>query len=164
MFKKLCLITIGLGLITALPVVAQELAIPRFVSFRRSEVNLRTGPGNRYPIKYVYYVQNYPVEVIDEYELWRQIREVDGTVGWVHRRLLSGVRYIITTKNGVLYKKPDNTSATVAYVQKGSLAKLEECPPHSDFCEVLFVFNDKKYQGWLEKSSFYGVYPHEVVQ
>ena len=114
MFKKLCLITIGLGLITALPVVAQELAIPRFVSFRRSEVNLRTGPGNRYPIKYVYYVQNYPVEVIDEYELWRQIREVDGTVGWVHRRLLSGVRYIITTKNGVLYKKPDNTSATVA--------------------------------------------------
>ena len=74
-------------------VSAQELSIPRFVSFRRADVNLRTGPGNRYPIKFVYRMKNYPVEVIDEYELWRQIREVDGTVGWVHRRMLSSGRY-----------------------------------------------------------------------
>ncbi len=163
-FKKIITATALLCLMAALPLNAQELAIPRFVSFRRSEINLRTGPGNRYPIKYVYHVQNYPVEVIDEYELWRQIREVDGTVGWVHRRMLSGVRYIIMTKDGTLYKKPDPQSTTIAYVQKGSLAKLEECPAQSTYCEVLFTFGDKKYQGWLEKESFYGVYPHEIIR
>ena len=58
-----------------------RLDVPRFVSLRNSEVNLRTGPGNRYPIMWVYQEKGYPVEVIDEYELWRQIREVDGTTG-----------------------------------------------------------------------------------
>ncbi len=142
---------------------AQELAIPRFVSFRHNKINLRTGPGNRYPIKYVYQVQNYPVEVIDEYELWRQIREVDGTVGWVHRRMLSGVRYIIMTQEDTLYKEPNNKSQAIATVQQGSLAKLEQCPPQSAYCEVMFTFNDKKYEGWMNKKSFYGIYPHEVI-
>ena len=164
MFKKgfflvafICLIMIDLA-------QAQELAVPRFVSFRRSEINMRTGPGERFPIKFVYHVQNYPVEVIEEHELWRRIREVDGTVGWVHRRMLSGVRYVIITQNGSLYKKPDNQSAVIAHIQKGSLAKLEECPPRQSFCQVTFSFEDKKYKGWMERQLFYGIYPHETIR
>lgn len=143
---------------------AQELSVPRFVSFRRSEINMRTGPAERYPIKFVYKVQNYPVEVIEEYELWRRIREVDGTVGWVHRRMLSGVRYVIVTQNGTLYKKPDIQSTKVAHIQKGSLAKLEECPPRQLFCQVSFSVDDKKYKGWMERKLFYGIYPHETIR
>lgn len=163
-FKKICLAVLLIGLSAPYIVQGQDLAIPRFVSFRRNETNLRTGPGDRYPIKYVYQAQNYPVEVIDEYEIWRQIREVDGTVGWVNRRMLSGVRYIIVTQDSILYKKPDTNSGTIASVQKNSIAKLEECPAQSDFCEVLFVFEDRKYEGWMNKETFYGVYPHEVIR
>ena len=143
-------------------VSAQELSIPRFVSFRRADVNLRTGPGNRYPIKFVYRMKNYPVEVIDEYELWRQIREVDGTVGWVHRRMLSSGRYVILTEDSVLRKNINSTASPVAFVQKGALGKLEEC--EVDACRVSFIFNDREYEGWLNKEDFYGAYSRETFR
>jgi len=43
------------------------LPLPRFVSLRAAEVNLRTGPGVRYPIDWVYHRRGLPVEVIDEF-------------------------------------------------------------------------------------------------
>ncbi len=142
---------------------AQELEIPRFASFRHNETNMRRGPSKRYPIQYVYKVQHYPVEIIDEHDLWRQIRENDGTTGWVHLRTLSGVRYVMMTKDDTLYKEPDTQSQPIAYVQTGSLAKLEECPEKSEFCEIMFTYENKKYEGWMLKESFYGTYPHEVI-
>jgi len=143
---------------------AQELAIPRFVSFRHGDINLRTGPGSRYPIKFVYRVKNYPVEIIDEYELWRQIREIDGTIGWVHRRMLSGVRYILVTEEAALHKKENEKSPIIAHVQKNVLGKIKECPKQSNLCLVEFTFQDDTYKGWMNKNSFYGVYPHEIIQ
>lgn len=142
----------------------EELSIPRFVSLKLGEVNLRTGPGNRFPIKYVYKEKNYPVEVIDEYELWRQIREIDGTVGWVHRRMLAGTRYIIMTKDDKLFKEPDMGSKMVAFAQKGTIARVENCPPQSNYCELFFLFKERKIRGWAHKDSFYGVYPNEVIK
>ena len=68
-----------LGLIIlffALAVHATEYA-----SLKKDQVNLRTGPGDRYPIMWVYQEKNYPVEVLESFEHWRQIREVDGTIG-----------------------------------------------------------------------------------
>lgn len=141
---------------------AQDLAIPRFVSFRRSDVNLRTGPGNRYPIKFVYRMKNYPVEVIDEYELWRQIREVDGTVGWVHRRMLSSQRFAVVTEDAALRRHADLNAPPAAFVQKNTLGKIEECS--TDSCRIVFSFNDKEYEGWLNKEDFYGAYSHETFR
>lgn len=161
MFKMVCLC---LGLLLGVEAMAQELAIPRFVSFRRSDVNLRTGPGNRYPIKFVYRQKNYPVEVIDEYELWRQIREVDGTVGWVHRRMLSSVRYAVVVEEAVLRRKQEDSSAPIAFVQKGALGKIEECPALSESCYLTFSFDGKDYKGWMDKEYFYGVYPREEIR
>lgn len=143
---------------------AQELPIPRFVSFRHGEVNLRTGPDYRYPIKFVYRRQHYPVEVVDEYDLWRQIRELDGTIGWVHRRNLSSVRYGIVTEESVLRRKQAPSSAPVAFVQKGALGKIEECPPLSNSCLLRFSFEGKDYKGWMDKDFFYGVYPREEIR
>lgn len=142
----------------------EQLSIPRFASLKMSEVNLRTGPGNRFPIKYVYKMKYYPVEIIDEYELWRQIRERDGTIGWVHRRMLSGARYILMTKDDNLLKKPEEKSKIIAIAQKGTLAQVEACPFQNDYCQVVFQYNDRKLRGWVNKESFYGVYPNEVIK
>src|SRR5690625_7287220 len=63
------------------------LPLPRFVSLRANEVNLRAGPGFRYPIEWVYRRSGQPVEVVDEYETWRRIRDWEGTLGWVHQSM-----------------------------------------------------------------------------
>jgi SH3-like domain-containing protein len=57
---------------------------PRFESLRASKVDLRTGPGQQYPIEWVYERRDLPVEVLHAVEHWRQVRDWEGSVGWVH--------------------------------------------------------------------------------
>ena len=49
------------------------LEIPRFVSLKSNEVNLRVGPSKNYPIELIYITKNLPVEIIDEFDTWRKI-------------------------------------------------------------------------------------------
>ena len=150
-----------------LPVIVhsqEQLAIPRFVSLKMGEVNLRTGPGERYPIKFVYKKKNYPMEIIDEHDLWRQVREIDGTTGWVHRRMLTGVRYVLLKKDSDVFKKADVSSKIKAYVTKDVLAKVEKCPDKNEFCELEFEHLDKKLKGWVKRDSLFGIYPNEVIK
>ena len=149
----------GTLMITMAVSATPTLGVPRFVSLRNSEVNLRTGPGNRYPIMWVYQEKGYPVEVIDEYELWRQIREVDGTTGWVHRTQITGVRHALVLEECPLANAPRVGSKTVAVAQKGTIGRILKCPKSSDYC--LLEFGEIK--GWMAKSMFYGLYQGEVI-
>ena len=54
------------------------LPIPRFASLRSDEVNVRTGPGTRYPVDWVFKRKSMPVEIVAEYENWRKIRDWQG--------------------------------------------------------------------------------------
>ena len=76
------------GTVTGLP-------IPRFVSLKASEVNARVGPGPDYQIAWVFKRAGLPVEVLAEFESWRQVRDSDGVTGWVAAPLLSARRTAI---------------------------------------------------------------------
>ena len=76
---------------------ASGLPLPRFVSLRSEEVNLRTGPGVQYPVDWVYKRRNMPVEVLAEFGTWRKVRDIQGTQGWVHQSLLSSNRWVTIT-------------------------------------------------------------------
>ena len=79
--------------IAAWPALADSgLPVPRFVTLKGDEVNVRAGPGRRYPINWVFLRQEMPVEVVAEFDTWRKIRDFEGTEGWVHQSLLSGRR------------------------------------------------------------------------
>ena len=83
------------------------LPIPRFASLRSDEVNVRTGPGTRYPVDWVFKRKTMPVEIVAEYENWRKIRDWQGASGWVHQSLLTGKRsFIIASKAASLHKTP----------------------------------------------------------
>ena len=66
----------GKGVVTGLPV-------PRFVSLKSDKVNMRVGPGKKYAIDWRYERKGLPVEVIQEFDRWRKVRDADGTEGWV---------------------------------------------------------------------------------
>src|SRR5262245_43036440 len=70
----------------------EALKSVRCVSPKSDRVYLRQGPGTDYPIAWVFQRAGLPVEVIREFEVWRQVRDASGTVGWVHSSLLSGRR------------------------------------------------------------------------
>src|SRR5690606_22745255 len=68
------------------------LPLPRFVSTRSNPINVRVGPGTKYEIAWNFLVSGVPVEIIQEFDTWRKIRDVDGDEGWVHQSLLVGTR------------------------------------------------------------------------
>ncbi len=135
------------------------LPIPRFVSISTDKANLRTGPGEQYPIMWVYHKKFYPLEVIGEYESWRQVRDIDGTEGWIHVVLLSGKRTgLITGGLRVLYDAPDPTAPPVARVEAGVVGEILEC--QQEWCRIDVGPED----GWIDVSGLWGTYIGEVIE
>jgi SH3-like domain-containing protein len=136
-----------------------ELPIPRFVSLRSDEVNLRTGPGTTYPVEWVYVRRGLPVEIIAEFDVWRRIRDWQNTVGWVHQSMLDGKRTaLVVGSDRILLQEPADSAAPVARVAPGVIAWLLEC--NGLWCRV----EAEGYRGWLKREDFWGSYPKENVE
>ncbi|MGV8839462.1 MAG: SH3 domain-containing protein [Bauldia sp.] len=138
------------------------LPIPRFVSLAAGEVNVRNGPGSDFPISWVFVKARYPVEVINEYDNWRRIRDINGQMGWVLGTLLSAERTAVvrgeagTTAN--LYAQPSTTAQVVYLLQAGVQAAIDECD--NGWCRLA----DPRFNGWIEQALLWGTYPNERVE
>ncbi len=149
------------GLIGVTQAAAQEtgLPLPRFVSLSSDEVNMRTGPGVRYPVQWVFQRRNFPVEVIAEYDTWRKIRDVEGAEGWVHRAMLTSRRSILVKGEEVtLRQSPSEQSPAVARLSDGIVATIETCD--MTWCRV----STSGYLGWVQRRAVWGLYEAEVVE
>lgn len=137
------------------------LPLPRFASLRSDQVNMRAGPGERYPIDWSYMRRDLPVEIIAEFDVWRKIRDPDGVEGWVHQQMLTGRRMVyITADRAMLRRTADELAAPAAWVQKGVVAKLVQCPKQSSYCRV----ETSGYSGWIKRSEIWGVYKDETIE
>ncbi len=136
-----------------------SLKVPRFVSLHSDKVNLRTGPGSRYPIEWVLTKKDMPVEVIAQFEHWRRIRDWEGTEGWVQEHMVAGRRYVVVNQGGVrpLYQGPDPASAVIARAEPGVVVRLAEC--RGAMCRV----EADAVSGWMRRTDIWGVYPDETV-
>lgn len=146
------------------PLMAGEtsgLPLPRFVSLRSDEVNLRSGPGVRYPIDWIYSRKDLPVEVIAEFEAWRKIRDWQGTEGWVHQSMLSGRRMMVVMGAARSLRSSDAESADpLAVVEAGVLGRILQCPRNRDFCRI----EVSQSQGWMRRDEIWGVYKGEWIE
>jgi len=157
---------LAIGLAAALlwlaPAGAEDppLPLPRYASLDSSEVNLRAGPGKDYPILFVYQRKGLPVEIIQEFDTWRRIRDRDGTVGWVQQSLLSGKRFgIVINEARTLRTDPTGGAKPVAILQPGVVARIAQCQ-NDNWCRV----EVQGYKGWLRRDDFYGTYPDEAFE
>jgi SH3-like domain-containing protein len=122
-------------------------------------VNLRTGPGTRYPIDWVYQRRGLPVEIVDEFDTWRRIRDWQGTEGWVHQSMVQGQRgLLVTGKRQILRRRPEAEAPAVAMLDAGVVGVLERC--QEGWCEV----TAGGFSGWLPREAFYGLYPDETLE
>lgn len=136
-----------------------NLPLPRFASLRASQVNLRTGPGVRYPIDWVFQRRNLPVEITAEFENWRKIRDEQGTEGWVHRQMLSGKRSVlIMDKVQTLRRQPEIGAPAVARLEAGVIAQALECS--GEWCRV----EASGFRGWLPRRNTWGTKAGERIK
>lgn len=136
-----------------------KLPIPRFVSLRSSEVNLRAGPGTNYPVEWVFVRRELPVQVIAEFDVWRRIRDWQGTMGWVHQSMLDGRRTaLITGSERAILSEPFESAVPIARLAPGVIGRLLQCD--GTWCRI----DAKGYRGWLKRDEFWGTNPNETIR
>lgn len=134
------------------------LPVPRFASLRSSKANLRAGPGNEYPVTWVYVRPGTPLEILSEWNVWRKVRDAAGTEGWMNRAMLTGTRTIqITGALRQLHARPDATSPVVLRAEPGVVMRVTMCA--QDWCRV----EGEGRSGYLRRSDGFGVYPNETI-
>ena len=144
---------------------ASGLPVPRFVSLKADKVNVRSGPAKDHEVAWIYSRSALPVEVIAESDNWRRIRDWEGAEGWVWHSLLSGRRTALVAPQSKgkdvllpLHAKPDAKSRVAAQLEGGVLGTVKRCG--EGWCRVV----GDGFDGWIEQTRLFGVYPNEKVE
>ena len=160
--KKLILLVIILFFSTSIANAQNKgkstgFELPRFVSLKTNDSNLRVGASKDFPIKLKYIIKNLPLEIIDEHENWRKVVDIDNNEGWIHKRLIIGKRFgIIKTfyeQPAQILNKPQGT--TIGKIGNRNIVRINKCL--KKWCYISF----KKNKGWINKINLWGVYENE---
>jgi len=171
--------SISVGLSTAFAyaqsVGASGLPLPRYVSLGSNKINVRHGPGQKYDIAWIFLQSGLPVEIIQEFEPWRKVRDSEGSEGWIHKTLLSGRRTALVTpwlgtdtnSPTTIYSRSDQSAPRKAMLQPGVLLSVDKC--EESWCYVSGSYkpnqdSDRKdnFAGWIYQSTLWGVYQNET--
>lgn len=129
-----------------------NLPLPRYVSMKSSEGNVRRGPSLTHRIDWVFTRRDMPLQITAEHGHWRRVQDRDGAGGWVHYALLSGVRTVLIEQDMMpIYSRPDPQTQIVAAFEVGVVARLGTCD--QNWCRV----SAGGYRGWALKTQLWGV-------
>lgn len=145
------------------------LPLPRFVTTRSDPINVRVGPGTKYDVAWVYVKAGTPVEIIQEFDTWRKIRDADGSEGWLHQNLLQGKRAGLVAPAGTepvaLRRDPNDEAGVRAWLTPSFRVEIKECD--GKWCKVAAVTqplngSPQTFDGYLRQTDLWGVYKDEA--
>lgn len=148
--------------------------VPRFVSLKSDRVLVRQGPGTDHKVLWVFSRAGLPVEVLQEADVWRQVRDQEGAVGWVSQALLSARRtgVVLAWEVGKTASSPagrertvplfDGRSAdkarTIALLEPGVICSIRNCD--GTWC----VVSVGDHKGFIEQAKLWGIYQGETIR
>ncbi|MGZ9096740.1 MAG: SH3 domain-containing protein [Micavibrio sp.] len=135
------------------------LPLPRYVSISTDKAYVRSGPAPRYPVKWIYKKDGFPVEIVQEFDVWRKIRDIDGDEGWINKALLSDKRSIIIKADEAIDMREGFTrdARIMARLEPGVIASLQKC--NGDWCQI----SAGGFSGWVERNFLWGIYAKEEI-
>ena len=122
----------------------------RFLMLKNDKVNVRYGPGFKYPIKFIYKKRFLPVKVIDNKENFRRIIDHKNNSGWIHVSQLKKINSLIVSEDTILFSKASKFSKPLAKLEKGKLLIVKKC--QENWCKV----SDENYLGWINTNNAWG--------
>ena len=136
------------------------LEIPRYVSLKSDDANIRVGPSKNYPIAIKYIKKNYPLKVLDEYQEWRKVEDFKKNLGWIHKSLISGTRtgLVLSKENKNIELLNTLGGNVIGEIGQGNIIHLEKCK--IDWCLV----SSGNYKGWMNKKYIWGVKEKEMIK
>jgi SH3-like domain-containing protein len=165
-----CLVALPVSEAFAAPDNPSGLPLPRFVTTRSTPINVRVGPGTKYGVAWVYVKAGTPVEIIQEFDTWRKIRDVDGSEGWLHQNLLQGNRAGLVApwkpegEQIPLLRGKNAESGVRAWLTPKFRVDIKGCD--GTWCQVVATSspaggNAQSFSGYLQQSELWGVYKDE---
>lgn len=153
LFQKECIFYYSKKLIIILffSLCSYSLFADNFVSTKSNKINMRTGPGVHYPIKWVYTRKNLPLRVIEEFENCKKVCDIGEDCGWIKGTLLSNKRYVMIKEDTFGYKKQSIDSTITMKLDKFVIMGIEKCS--EDKC--LLVASKRK--AWVKKEFIWGI-------
>ena len=133
--------------------------LPRWAGILYDGVKLRVGPGQRYPVDWIYRRPDQPVRVLREFETWRLIEDHEGVKGWVHQSNLTGRRSFMVPNERTLRRSAAEDAAAVAILRPGVVGRVRGCAATEAWCEVRVG----DYRGWIKREGLWGMSPGEAV-
>lgn len=135
-----------------------NLPLPRYVSLKSDNANVRRGPSLSHRIDWVFTRAGMPLMITAEYGNWRRVVDREGLGGWVHYSLLSGARTVIVGQDmEPLYGRPDTEAPVNALLESGVIARIDRC--ELDWCRI----SSGGYRGWAPKTALWGVGSEELL-
>ena len=129
---------------------------PYFAALKASKINARCGPGMSYPIEWIFVKADIPVQVLEEYEHWRKIKDFNGDEAWINKTMLKKKRTgLVQSKILSLYSKPDIKSNLLAHLETGVLVEIKSCD--GSWC----LIKAQDFKGFVQGNGLFGVRPGE---
>lgn len=134
-----------------------NLPLPRYVSMKAAEGNVRRGPSLSHRIDWVFTRRDMPLRITAEHGHWRRVQDRDGQGGWVHYALLSGARTVLVERDMLtLHARPEANAPVVAALEAGVIARLGKC--EADWCRL----SAGGFRGWADTQALWGIIPGEI--
>lgn len=136
------------------------LKLPRWAALSGEKTYVRAGPGLKYPIRWIYKKEGLPVEIVQEFDSWRKIKDWEGGEGWVHQSLLTGSRRAMVRSEGAEVPMRQNAGADakmVARLEPTVIAAVDRCTPGWCRLEV------EGFRGWVQRNFLWGIYEDEEL-
>ena len=124
---------------------------PEYASIKKEKAYSRHNASFDAPLEWIYQKKNLPILIIDKYDVWKKVRDIEGIEGWIHTSMISNKKTFINNKEQNLLKYKDNSNIVNAIVKKGVVGKIINCT--QKFCKVKI----KPYRGWMEKKYLWGI-------
>ena len=122
-----------------------------FLTLRYNKVNVRSGPSENYPIKFIYKKKYFPIKVIDSHYNYRKIIDVYNNSGWIHVSQLTRKKSAINISDlSIIFKKPSIYSKPIAKLESGKMIIIKKCK--KDWCKT----SVENHKGWIQKDLLWG--------
>ena len=146
MIKKIAICALYLSVLFGQFSIAEE----KFLSLKKSKVNVRYGPSFDSKIKYIYKKINLPIKQIDQKENFRRILDLKNNSGWIHVSQLKKANSVIVLENKILFKRASNFSKPLVRLERGRLLIIKNC--EKTWCNI----TTGDYAGWIKTENIWG--------
>lgn len=132
------------------------LPLPRFVSLRFAEANLRRGPDRAQMIDWTYTRRRLPLMIIAEHKDWRRVCDQRAVTGWIHVSQLTSNRTVRTVPERTRMRmRPRGDARSLAEAEAGAILDLRRC--RREWCLV----EAEGHTGWVPRLALWGVLREE---